>query len=414
MAKKLYTESYIEDIADAIREKNGSSATYTTAQMGNAIRAIQTQSSVVNGIIESYKSSAGTIDANTFVQFVNTRLADGGAEAGENQLLSSTGISGSSVSSYYRDSITATLLSDNSVFLTYRGGSSTGLYGVVCTISGTTITPGTPANIAYITVYGARAVKIDTDTVFIIANTSSNVYGYVCTISGTTFTRSANQILFTGSTGPDAGVVKLDTNTVLAIYSSQSNYTLLGVVCTVSGTTITVGTEVQLAADVGGTALAVCLIDSATAYVTYSLSGGIYGIMCAISGATITPGTKVQLVEVSSPRVRSVFMTAPDEILVHFNRNNRNFIVGVSYGGDSPDIGEPQEFLTYNDYCSCVIPTNSAFAYIFFHNSGDGYKVYGTSLEGGRTINSSTTKIDGLTRTGATTSTAGDVWVLNA
>lgn len=39
--KKLYTESYIQDIADAIREKNGSSDTYTPDQMGDAVRGIE-------------------------------------------------------------------------------------------------------------------------------------------------------------------------------------------------------------------------------------------------------------------------------------------------------------------------------------------------------------------------------------
>lgn len=40
MANKLYQESSIQDIADAIREKNRGSAKYTVAQMGNAIRAL--------------------------------------------------------------------------------------------------------------------------------------------------------------------------------------------------------------------------------------------------------------------------------------------------------------------------------------------------------------------------------------
>ena len=40
MANKLYEESNIKDIADAIREKNGSTDTYTVAQMGSAIRNI--------------------------------------------------------------------------------------------------------------------------------------------------------------------------------------------------------------------------------------------------------------------------------------------------------------------------------------------------------------------------------------
>lgn len=43
MSKKLYEESNIQGIASAIREKIGSSDTYTTAQMAEAIRNIETQ-----------------------------------------------------------------------------------------------------------------------------------------------------------------------------------------------------------------------------------------------------------------------------------------------------------------------------------------------------------------------------------
>lgn len=38
--KRLYTESYVSDIAEAIREKNGTDTAYTIAQMGDAVRAI--------------------------------------------------------------------------------------------------------------------------------------------------------------------------------------------------------------------------------------------------------------------------------------------------------------------------------------------------------------------------------------
>ena len=42
MANKLYEESNIQDIAVAIREKNGTATKYTVSQMGAAVRAIQT------------------------------------------------------------------------------------------------------------------------------------------------------------------------------------------------------------------------------------------------------------------------------------------------------------------------------------------------------------------------------------
>lgn len=43
MSKKLYEESNIQDIASAIRAKNGTQNTYTVNQMGNAIRNIHVQ-----------------------------------------------------------------------------------------------------------------------------------------------------------------------------------------------------------------------------------------------------------------------------------------------------------------------------------------------------------------------------------
>lgn len=40
MSNKLYEETAVQDIADAIREKNGSADTYTVAQMGDAVRSL--------------------------------------------------------------------------------------------------------------------------------------------------------------------------------------------------------------------------------------------------------------------------------------------------------------------------------------------------------------------------------------
>lgn len=42
MANRLYNEDSIRDIASAIREKNGTANTYSVAEMGQAIRGIQT------------------------------------------------------------------------------------------------------------------------------------------------------------------------------------------------------------------------------------------------------------------------------------------------------------------------------------------------------------------------------------
>ena len=45
MAKKLYDETSVQNIANAIREKNGSTSTYTIGEMSQAINDLNTTSS---------------------------------------------------------------------------------------------------------------------------------------------------------------------------------------------------------------------------------------------------------------------------------------------------------------------------------------------------------------------------------
>lgn len=67
MSKVLVTEDYLQDIADAIREKVGDSATYTPAQMGDAIRNIPSgggggDAQVSTGTFVSASSQYGIVD----------------------------------------------------------------------------------------------------------------------------------------------------------------------------------------------------------------------------------------------------------------------------------------------------------------------------------------------------------------
>ena len=52
--KKLYEETAVQDIANAIREKNGASTKYKVAQMGNAVRGITTGDQIAHADIPRY------------------------------------------------------------------------------------------------------------------------------------------------------------------------------------------------------------------------------------------------------------------------------------------------------------------------------------------------------------------------
>ena len=58
MAKKLYEEASVQDIAAAIREKTGGAETYKIAQMGDAVRAIPIKDNIVHADIPDYIKAA--------------------------------------------------------------------------------------------------------------------------------------------------------------------------------------------------------------------------------------------------------------------------------------------------------------------------------------------------------------------
>lgn len=70
MAQVLVTDSYLEDIADAIRDKNGGSATYKPAQMAPAILALPASSYTKIGeitlTVSATNTSATAISGGTF------------------------------------------------------------------------------------------------------------------------------------------------------------------------------------------------------------------------------------------------------------------------------------------------------------------------------------------------------------
>lgn len=71
MAKKLYEEASVQDIAAAIREKTGGAETYKIAQMGNAVRGITTGEAITDGIVVKERDTEGYA---TVVDFYGTDI----------------------------------------------------------------------------------------------------------------------------------------------------------------------------------------------------------------------------------------------------------------------------------------------------------------------------------------------------
>ena len=308
MAKVLVNADNLTNIANSIRSKNGTQTTYKPSEMSAAIDNL----AMVNGIIESYKVTAGgNISAGDFVSYVNEFSRD----------ISDASLATTSKAAYV---ISAVALSDSKVFIAHSYRSYYYLYGMVCTISSTTITAGTDTQLstqAYSGNASISAVALSDSKVFIAHNRDSDyyLYGMVCTVSGTTITAGTDTQLSTETySGAVISAVALSDSKVFIAHSYGSYYYLNGMVCTVSGTTITAGSDTSLVttSDAGFVISAVALSDSkvfiahsydADSYYLYALTAkssiGTTTSADDISGVAKTSGAAGETIQVYVPDV---------------------------------------------------------------------------------------------------------------
>ena len=169
---------------------------------------------------------------------------------------------------------------------------------VVCSYSGSTITENTSASPSATVCYQIFACLIDS-THFLMVYDDGTHYNssiIVGTISGTTITYGSAVQITSGTTRSQCHTLnKLDsTHYVLQYDTNGGNSTF--VIVTVSGTTPTVNTPVSFASDTYfGIGNQVAILDSTDfIYVYGDISANGYAVTASISGTTITMGTPVE------------------------------------------------------------------------------------------------------------------------
>jgi hypothetical protein len=190
-------------------------------------------------------------------------------------------------------------LSDDTVIAIYGTGSAA--KGVVSTISRTTPTPGTEATIVSSNVRASKvkAAVIDTNKVAITyENTSDNkLYGVVITISGTTISSGTPVKLYDTETvnAETMDICKLDTDKFLVSFTNLTSDDAMAVAATVAGTVITPGTALQVEAT---TAVGETLCEQITtdvACMIYDDGTNLSYVVLEVSGTTVTANTALDL-----------------------------------------------------------------------------------------------------------------------
>lgn len=183
----------------------------------------------------------------------------------------------------------------------YVWGSSSGIKACVITVSGTTITAGTPIELySSGPIYGyIRVVMLSTTAVFFSACiTSSSIQGGVLTISGTTLSGTTSTALNNTGTQTQGGYYFLGSlsSSIVALCSEASGGNIYTRIFSISGSTVTSGTAVETS--IGGVnAIAGCTLSNSVFAICYYTNSDSYQYIRAqsVSGTTPTMGTAVQV-----------------------------------------------------------------------------------------------------------------------
>ena len=278
---------------------------------------------------------------------------------------------------------------NNKVVIVYSATSATG-YAVVGTVSGTSISFGTPVVFASGSpgIYWQNVVfDSNAQKVAIAYYGNGPGYAIVGTVSGTSISFGSpaqfnNQYVSYISLAFDS-----TNNKVIIAYRDQNNSDYgTAIVATVSGTSISFGTKTIF--NSAGTPWISAVYDSTNnkiviGYQDYGNSSSSTAIVGTVSGTSISFGTAVSI-QSDASYITTIFDSTNNKIVISY-RNNANSNYGTSavgtVSGTSISFGTPVVFQSsYCIYISSVYnPTNNKVV-IAYRNIGNSN--YGTAIVG--------------------------------
>ena len=283
--------------------------------------------------------------------------------------------------------------SNNKVVAAYRAGSNSYHgYGVVGTVSGTSISFGTPvvfeaASVASIvTTFDSNLNKV------VIAYQDNGNSGHgtaiVGTVSGTSISFGTAVVFEADSSNNMAAT--FDSNSNKAVIAYRDNGSGVGglgtaIVGTVSGTSISFGTA-AVYSGTGAAADQAMTFDSSSNKVVVAYADGgnsSYGtaVVGTVSGTAISFGTAVVYNASSSSAQAATFDSNLNKVIIAYRRsspNEGNVSVGT-VSGTSISFGNAATFNAANTaYTSMAFDTTNNKTVIAYRDSGDGNK--GTSV----------------------------------
>jgi len=274
-----------------------------------------------------------------------------------------------------------TMLSDVKALVTYTDtGNSSYITACVLSVSGETITAGTPLQVAAeVAQYTAVDKLSETTAVLVYRHTAAGVgRTSVLSVSGTTVTAGGIETFASTNTSWQS-VTALSATKAVVTYRGTSSY---GRACVLSitGTSVAAGTPATFeSADASYTS--VDTLSETKAIVAYADDGnGHYGTACVldISGTTVTPGTPAIFDSVACKGVGLTVLS--DTIVVTTYRDDVTgygvaCVLSISTSTITP--GTPATFENSSTNDTSVTTLSATKALTVYKNNGNGS--FGTS-----------------------------------
>jgi hypothetical protein len=287
-----------------------------------------------------------------------------------------------SATTYYTS---VAMLDSSKAVVTYTDNGNSN-YGTACvlSISGTTVTAGTPVVFESATTYYTSVAMLDSSKAVVTYQDGGNSnYGTACvlSISGTTVT-AGTPAVFEAANSPYTSVAALNSSKAVVTYTDNGNsYYGTACVLSISGTTVTAGTPVVFeSATTYYTSVA--MLDSSKAVVTYTDDGNSsYGTACvlSISGTTVTAGTPVVFESAAIDSISVAMLDSSKAVVTYRDGGNSNYGTAcvLSISGTTVTAGTPVVFESANTGYTSVAMIDSSKAVVTYQDVGNSY--YGTA-----------------------------------
>ena len=277
------------------------------------------------------------------------------------------------------------MLDSSKAVVTYQDGGNSS-YGTACvlSISGTTVTAGTPVVFESATTSYTSVAMLDSSKAVVTYQDGGNSnYGTACvlSISGTTVT-AGTPVVFESATTDYTSVAMLGSSKAVVTYQDggNSNY---GTACvlSISGTTVTAGTPVVFES-AAAYVTSVAMLDSSKAVVTYKDGGNSsYGTACvlSISGTTVTAGTPVVFEAAASSYISVTALDSSKAVVTYRDDGNSSYGTAcvLSISGTTVTAWAPVVFESATTTYISVAALDSSKAVVTYRD--DGNSNYGTA-----------------------------------